>query len=140
MIEGKSELLLQSIQILIDLCAHEYVAVNRKALHSFVKVAPKYGKKALIGVKPLFHILTVPGTSYASASGALSCLAQDVSIKNITSDWNSTEQFICMILLFPGMIERVVEPDKRQQLMTKLTSLFVQYVEKWHHNPLLHNN
>ena len=138
-IEGKSELLLQSIQILIDLCAHEYVAVNRKALHSFVKVAPKYGKKALIGVKPLFHILTVPGTSYASASGALSCLAQDVSIKNITSDWNSTEQFICMILLFPGMIERVVEPDKRQQLMTKLTSLFVQYVEKWHHYPLSHN-
>ena len=58
-----------AMQKLIDICCHEYVGINRKALQTFVHIAPKYGKKALIGLKPLLNVLTIPGTSYAKAFG-----------------------------------------------------------------------
>ena len=57
-------------------------------------------------------------------------------MKRITQNWGSTEAFIRMVVLCPDMIEKVVEQDKRQILMTKLTNLFVKYVEHWHHYPL----
>lgn len=121
---------------MLDLCGHEYAAINRKALVGFVSIAPRFGKKSIAAIKPSFTILTVPGTTYAEASGALSLLAQDVSMKNIASDWESTLLFIRMVLLCPRMIEVVEENDKRANLMSKLTNLFVKYVESWHHYPI----
>ena len=132
----KGPLLLSLMQKLTDLCGHEYSVINLKSLTAFVNIAPRYGKKSLVGVKPLFATLTVPGISYATAAGALSLLAQDVSMTRITQDWESTVAFLRMVLLCPGMIEKVEEQDKRQMLMSKLTNLFVKYVEHWHHFPL----
>ena len=132
----KGPLLLSLMQKLSDLCGHEYSVIHLKALVAFVHIVPRYGKKALDSVKPLFKTLSLPGTPYAAASGALSILAQDVSMKRITQNWGSTEAFIRMVVLCPDMIEKVVEQDKRQILMTKLTNLFVKYVEHWHHYPL----
>jgi hypothetical protein len=132
----KGPLLLSLMQKLTDLCGHEYSVINLKSLTAFVNIAPRYGKKSLVGVKPLFATMTVPGISYATAAGALSLLAQDVSMRRITQDWESTLAFLRMVLLCPGMIEKVEEQDKRQMLMSKLTNLFVKYVEHWHHFPL----
>lgn len=133
---SKGPLLLSLMQKLNDLCGHEYSVIHLKSLVAFVHIVPRFGKKALISVKPLFKTLSLPGTPYAAASGALSILAQDVSMKRITQNWGSTEAFLRMVVLCPDMIEKVVEQDKRQILMTKLTNLFVKYVEHWHHYPL----
>ena len=124
------------MQKLIDLCGHEYLGINRKALQSYVHIAPKYGGKALITMKPLLISLTIPGTSYAAAFGALCLLTQEVSMKKITSSWEYTDLFIRMVLYCPKMIEKIEEQDKRQALMSRLTNLLVKYAENWHHFPL----
>ena len=134
--KSKGPLLMTAMQKLIDICCHEYVGINRKALQTFVHIAPKYGKKALIGLKPLLTVLTIPGTSYAKAFGALCLLTQEVSTKKITGDWEWSDSFIRMVLLCPNMIEKVEEQDKRQALMSRLTNMVVKYGESWHHFPL----
>lgn len=134
----KGPLLLSLLQRLTDLCGHEYSAIHLKSIITFVSIAPRFGRKALGGIKDLFKTLETPGTSYAAASGAFSLLPQEAFMKRITQDWETTDAFVRMVLLCPDMIEKVEEQDKRQKLMSKLTNLFVKYVERWHHYPLPH--
>lgn len=135
---SKGPLLLSLMHRLTDLCGHEYSAIHLKSIVTFVSIAPRYGRKAIVGIKSLFKTLETPGTSYAAASGAFSLLPQDILMKRITQDWETTDAFVRMVLLCPDMIEKVEEQDKRQLLMSKLTNVFVKYVERWHHFPLQH--
>lgn len=132
----KSELLIYLLKKLIALCSNEYDLIRKKSLQVFSGLSSRYGKHILNELNPCFSVLTTNDITFYSATGALNIISVDTCMKFVTRKIEGTKSFIKMIIDFPGLLNNIVEQDKKRVLMSKLAGLFVKYVEKWVHFPL----
>ena len=131
---------LDCLKQLTTLCGHEYDNIRKTALETFQSVGICFGWRMMDIVKSLITALGTPGTSYSTASGAITILHQGLIMKRVTGQWSLASQFLRAVEGSAAMIAAVPDEDKKKKLLLGLTAAFVQYVANFHHQPFPHSS
>jgi hypothetical protein len=118
------------------ICGHEYDAIRSKAIKIFKEVSSRFGSSLETLLRPLLSSISATGTSYPNASGALSVMSLDLVQKRICGNASLSALFLRSVRAFPILLNSIPEPDKREKLANKMSSVFAKFLSSWHHIPL----
>lgn len=114
---------------LIHLGQHEFDGIRAKAHHTFDKVSLQYSSKLKSTITALLGSLTIVGNTYPKAAGQIAILKTPRLIKKIIMNNEHSALFLQGMLASQSMVSSVVaEQEKKEIVLTKLSTLFVKYM------------
>jgi hypothetical protein len=119
------------------MCGHEYDVIRSNATKVFQNISSRYKNDIIdVVIKPMLSNLTTAGISYSKASGGLTMVSQPFIMRKITNDWELTNLYLEVVSKFPVVISGIVEKDKQELLVGRITNSFIKYIEIWNHIPI----